>query len=70
MSNIAFDALEFTETLKAAGAPDEQARAQVKTIGTVLSQVINKQVATKGDTHKIKQEISKLDQAFHQNQPV
>ena len=61
MSTVAFDTLEFTETLKAAGVPDAQARAEVKAIGMALSQVINNQVATKDDIHGLKEEIIKLD---------
>ena len=57
MSNIAFDTLEFTETLKAAGVPDAQARAEVKAIGAAFGQVLNAQVATKEDLHEVKVEL-------------
>lgn len=45
MSAVAFDTLEFVETLKRAGFPENQARAQSE----ALKKVISTEIATKRD---------------------
>jgi len=45
MSAITFDTLKFVETLKEAGIPDNQAKAQSE----ALKEVLNTEVATKHD---------------------
>ncbi len=61
MSQVAFDTLKFTETLKQAGVPDQQAKAEAVAIQGALGEALNTQVATKEDMHNLKQEIIKLD---------
>ncbi len=58
MAHATFDTLQFTETLKAAGIPEHQARAEVQAISLAFSQVIEKQVATKTDIASVKEELS------------
>ncbi len=57
MAHATFDTLQFTETLKAAGIPEHQARAEVQAISLAFSQVIEKQVATKTDISAVKEEL-------------
>ncbi len=49
-----FDTLEYVETLKAAGVPEEQAKAHVK----AMSSVAGNTLATKADLTKTKTALS------------
>jgi hypothetical protein len=61
MSALAFDTLKFVETLKKAGVPEDQARAQSEALKDVLSS----DVATK---HDIKELELKVDSRFEKVQ--
>ena len=63
MSPVAFDTLKFTRRLKQAGIPNEQAEAEVDALSEVFSQVIDTQVATKEDIHRLEcgQDASKTE---------
>ena len=52
----AFDTLEYVETLKAAGVPEDQARAHAKAILVVA----NNTLATKFDIRMVQQDIKSL----------
>jgi hypothetical protein len=50
MSSIAFDSLEFVETLTKAGVPEAQAKAEAKAINSAFKQLAeSKDLATKQD---------------------
>lgn len=50
MSSIAFDSLEFVETLTKAGVPEAQAKAEAKAINNAFKQLAeSKDLATKQD---------------------
>lgn len=50
MSSIAFDILEFVETLTKAGVPEAQAKAEAKAINSAFKQLAeSKDLATKQD---------------------
>ncbi|MEO5352087.1 MAG: CCDC90 family protein [Magnetococcus sp. XQGC-1] len=56
MSTTTFDTLEFTEQLKAAGVPEDQAKAHAKALSGVLQTVEESKkdaLATKGDLEKL-----------------
>lgn len=55
MSTVTFDTLEFVETLKQAGIPENQARAQSE----ALKKVLNSEVATKHDITEMGIKIEK-----------
>jgi len=57
MSSVTFDTLKYVETLKQAGVPDNQARAQSE----ALKEVLNTEVATK---HDLKELELKIDTRF------
>lgn len=50
MSGIAFDGLEFVDTLMKAGVPEAQAKAEAKAISQAVKQITeSKDLATKQD---------------------
>ncbi len=50
MATIAFDTLDFIETLVKAGVPEEQAKAEAKAINNAFKQIMeSKDLATKQD---------------------
>ncbi len=53
MGTVTFDTLEFVETLKQAGIPENQARAQSE----ALKKVLNSEVATKHDIVEVGMKI-------------
>ena len=61
MSSVTFDTLKYVETLKQAGVPDNQARAQSE----ALKEVLNAEVATK---HDLKELELKIDSRFEKIQ--
>ncbi len=61
MSSVTFDTLKYVETLKEAGVPDNQARAQSE----ALKEVLNTEVATK---HDLKELELKIDTRFEKIQ--
>ena len=58
MSTVTFDTLKFVETLKNAGVPDNQAKAQAEAMKDVLSS----EVATKND---LKESELKIEARFN-----
>jgi hypothetical protein len=58
MSHIAFDTLKFAETLKAAGLPEEQAKAIVGAQAAALSEALDNTLATKLDIARVEAEIT------------
>ncbi|MDP2794555.1 MAG: hypothetical protein Q8O25_10835 [Sulfurisoma sp.] len=61
MGAVTFDTLKYVETLKEAGIPDNQARAQSE----ALKEVLNAEVAAK---HDIKELELKIDARFEKMQ--
>ena len=61
MSAVTFDTLKYVETLKEAGIPENQAKAQSE----ALKEVLNTEVATK---HDIKELELKIDGRFEKLQ--
>ncbi len=57
MSQVAFDTLKFTETLKQAGVPEQHAKAEAVAIQGALGEALNTQVATKEDIQKLKDDM-------------
>jgi hypothetical protein len=57
MSSATFDTLGYFERLKAAGMPDEQAKAVTNTI----REVIDERLATKQDMKDIRAELKELE---------
>ncbi|MEO5339170.1 MAG: hypothetical protein H7837_01440 [Magnetococcus sp. MYC-9] len=60
--SVTFDTLEFTEQLKAAGVPDEQAKGHAKAFAIAMRQVEESKkdaLATRGDVLRLEKEIEK-----------
>ncbi len=57
MSQVAFDTLKFTETLKQAGVSEQHAKAEAIAIQGAFSEALNTQVATKADIQKLKDDV-------------
>lgn len=60
MSTITFDTLKFSERLKAAGVPPEQAIAEAEALRDVLGEALDTTLATKADIAEVKAELSSL----------
>ena len=63
MSQAAFDTLQYFEKLKAAGMPENQAKAQVEAMQGVIKsydQASRKDLATKGDIQDVRKEMQDL----------
>ncbi|CAK0778234.1 conserved hypothetical protein [Gammaproteobacteria bacterium] len=65
MTAITFDTLKFVERLEKAGVPREHAAAMAEAQKESLSEILDTQVATKGDLLKLeaslKNEIQRMD---------
>lgn len=60
MTTITFDTLKFVERLKAAGVPEEQAKAEVEALSEALSETIAvRELATKTDLEAMKSDLIK-----------
>jgi hypothetical protein len=60
MATITFDTLKFVERPKAAGVPDEQAKAEVEALAEALSETIAiRELATKSDLESLKADLVK-----------
>ena len=57
MTPITFDTLGYFEKLKAAGVPEQQAKAQVE----VFREVIEDRLATKQDISDLRRELKELE---------
>lgn len=53
MATVNFDTLKFVERLKAAGAPEAQAKAEAEPLALALSEAMESQLATKIDINRI-----------------
>ncbi len=62
MSTIAFDSLEFVETLTNAGVPEAQAKAEAKAIGNAFKQITeSKELATKQDLSMLQHNLTVVE---------
>lgn len=71
MTTITFDTLEFAEELKAAGIPDEQAKAQARALSKALEskglatqydvELVRRDMATKDDIAKLDKELAIIE---------
>jgi hypothetical protein len=60
MATITFDTLKYVERLKAAGVPDEQAKAEVDALAEALSETTAiRELATKSDWESLKADLVK-----------
>ena len=60
MAAITFDTLKFVERLKAAGVPEEQAKAEAEALAEALGETISiRELATKADLEAQKADIIK-----------
>jgi len=57
MATVIFDTLKFVERLKAGGVPEEQAKAEAEALFSALSEVMDLQLASKTDIHRIEREL-------------
>ncbi len=64
MSSVAFDTLKFTETLKEAGVPDKQARAEAMAMNEAFAQALDTRIATKADIKELDTKIDKSIKAL------
>ncbi|MBF0132190.1 MAG: DUF1640 domain-containing protein [Magnetococcales bacterium] len=58
MTTITFDTLEFAEELKAAGIPDEQAKAQTRALSRALE---SKGLAAQYDVERVRRDMATKD---------
>ena len=61
MSSVIFDTLRFTRRLKDAGVPEQQAEAEAEAIRQAFSEVLDSQVATRADIHRLEANIHRLE---------
>ena len=61
MATITFDTLKFVEKLKAAGVPEEQAKAEAEALSTALSESLDTQLASKADVIRLERRLDALD---------
>lgn len=60
MTTITFDTLKYVEKLRAAGVPDEQAKAEAEALVSAFSEAMEGQLATKIDINRIEKELAVL----------
>ncbi len=53
MAAITFDTMKFVDTLKAAGVPEEQAKAEAKAVNEAIASAVDMSLATKSDISAI-----------------
>jgi polyhydroxyalkanoate synthesis regulator phasin len=61
MPHVAFDTLEFVKDLEEAGVEAKMAEAQAKAQVKILSNLVDRQVATKLDIQEVRTDINKID---------
>ncbi len=61
MNTITFDTLKYTERLRAAGVPEQQAKAESEALRDVLSEATDNTLATKSDIYRLESSIEKLE---------
>jgi len=54
---ITFDTLKFVETLKAAGVPAEQAKAEAEALVSAFAEAMDSQLATRSDVNRLEREL-------------
>jgi hypothetical protein len=57
MATITFGTLKFVEKLKAAGVPEEHAKAEAEALMTAFSEAMDSQLATKQDINHLEREL-------------
>lgn len=57
MATITFDTLKFVETLKAAGVPAEQAKAEAEALVSAFAEAMDSQLATRSDVNRLEREL-------------
>lgn len=57
MSSITFDTLKYTERLRAAGVPEQQAKAEAEALRDVLAEAMDASLATKPDVLDLKNDL-------------
>ncbi len=63
MSSITFDTMKFVDTLREAGVPEAQAKAEAKAVNEAIASAVDMTLATKNDINLVRSDIaaSKLD---------
>lgn len=61
MSILTFDTLKYTERLRAAGVPEQQAKAEAEALRDVLSEALESTLATKSDVREVRDSVARLD---------
>jgi hypothetical protein len=61
MATIAFDTLKFVEKLKAAGIPEDHAKAEAEALVSAFSEAMDSQLSTKTDINRIEQRLTVID---------
>ncbi|OGR07240.1 MAG: DUF1640 domain-containing protein [Deltaproteobacteria bacterium RIFOXYD12_FULL_50_9] len=54
---MTFDTLKFVETLKAAGVPAEQAKAEAEALVSAFAEAMDSQLATRSDVNRLEREL-------------
>jgi len=57
MSTLTIDTLRYTERLRAAGVPEQQAKAEAEALRDVLAEAMDSSLATKADLMEVKAEL-------------
>ena len=60
-STFTFDTLKYTERLRAAGVPEQQAKAESEALRDVLPEATDNTLATKSDIYRLESSIEKLE---------
>ena len=60
MATVTFDTLKFVEKLKAAGVPEEQAKAEAEALQGVLADALDTQLTTRRDFDALRAEMREL----------
>jgi hypothetical protein len=58
MTTITFDTLRYTERLRAAGVPEQQAKAEAEALRDVLSESLDSTLATKSDMRDVRDDVA------------
>lgn len=64
MSVVAFDTLEFAQTLEESGFSQKQAKTLIELQKKALNEALESQIATKRDVSDLKEDLHKLDVKF------
>lgn len=57
MSTLTFDTLKYAERLKAAGVPEQHAKAEAEALRDVLSEALDTTLATKADIRTMRDDV-------------